>query len=130
MDNRAIGLRISRLREKLGLTTGDLARKVGLSQAQISRLENGKQGFRSATLTKIAKALGVRPVHFFIEEGDGASVAEAASAYGIRSQVLLNALRDKEFREAAEKAAQVFERDRKAFEQVKELVERLPRSQR
>ena len=127
MDNKAIGLRITQLREKLGMTTSELARRVGLSQAQTSRLENGKQGFRSATLTKIGKALGVTPVYFFIEEGDDASVAEAASAYGIRSQILLNSLRDKEFREAAEKAAQVFERDRTAFQRLKELIERLPR---
>ena len=54
MDNRLIGLKITKLRNKLNLTTTELAKMVGISQAQISRLENGKQGFRSATLTKIA----------------------------------------------------------------------------
>ncbi len=127
MDNRAIGLRITQLRERLGFSASDLARMVGLSQAQVSRLENGKQGFRSATLTKIAEALGVKPVYFFVEEGDAASVAEAASAYGIRAQALLNALRDDEFRDLAEKAALVFERDRKAFGEIGKLIEGLPR---
>lgn len=126
MNNRAIGLKITQLRERLGLTTSALAKRVGLSQAQISRLENGKQGFRSATLTRLAEALGVKPVYFFIEEGDDSSVAEAAAAYGIRVQVLLNALRDGEFREVAEKAALVFERDKLAFAQIKELIEKLP----
>ena len=126
MNNRAIGLKITQLRERLGLTTNALAKRVGLSQAQISRLENGKQGFRSATLTKLAEALGVKPVYFFIEEGDDSSVAEAAAAYGIRVQVLLNALRDGEFREVAEKAALVFERDKLAFAQIKDLIEKLP----
>ena len=127
MDNKAIGLKITQLRETLGLTTSQLAERVSLSQAQISRLENGKQGFRSATLTKIAKALGVRPVYFFIQEGDDSSVAEAAAAYGIRAQALLNALGDGEFLEVVENAAEVFERDRKAFAEIRALIERLPR---
>jgi len=45
-------------------------------------------------------------------------------------QTLLNALRAPEFREVAEKPAQVFERDMKVFAQVKELVERLARWER
>jgi transcriptional regulator with XRE-family HTH domain len=59
MTNREVGLRLTRLREAHGLTTVTLGRKVGLSQAQISRLENGKQGFRLATLVRLADALGV-----------------------------------------------------------------------
>ncbi len=127
MDNRAIGLKITQLREKLGFTTSELAKRVGLSQAQVSRLENGKQGFRSSTLTKLAEALDVKPVYFFIEEGDDASVADAADAYGIGAQIFLNALRDGEFLDVAEKAAQVFERDREAFARIRDLVEKLPR---
>ena len=69
MDNRTIGLKITRLRETQGLTTTQLAEKVGLSQAQISRLENGKQGFRSATLSRIASALDVHPGFFFLDNG-------------------------------------------------------------
>ena len=53
-----MGLLVSRLREQQRLTTTALAKRVGISQAQISRLENGKQGFRSATLRRIAEALG------------------------------------------------------------------------
>jgi DNA-binding Xre family transcriptional regulator len=43
------------------MTTTELAKKVGISQAQISRLENGLQGFRSDTLLEIGLALGVSP---------------------------------------------------------------------
>jgi ribosome-binding protein aMBF1 (putative translation factor) len=55
---RAIGLSLSRAREKRGMTTTEIAKKIGISQAQVSRLENGKQGFRSYLLPRFAKALG------------------------------------------------------------------------
>jgi transcriptional regulator with XRE-family HTH domain len=41
------------------MTSSELAREVGVAQAQISRLENGLQGFRSDTLVRIARALNV-----------------------------------------------------------------------
>ncbi len=58
VDPKQIGLLVSSLREKQDITTTVLADRVGISQAQISRLENGLQGFRSSTLAKIANALG------------------------------------------------------------------------
>jgi DNA-binding XRE family transcriptional regulator len=49
MANRDIGARVKVIREARRMTTTDLARRVGISQAQISRLENGLQGFRPST---------------------------------------------------------------------------------
>ena len=69
MTSRETGFRLTQLREAAGLTTVTLGRKVGLSQAQISRLENGKQGFRSVTLTKLAEVLMV-PAFFFLMSDD------------------------------------------------------------
>jgi transcriptional regulator with XRE-family HTH domain len=66
--DKMIAKRINTLRGKKGLTTSQLALLVGISQAQISRLENGHQGFRSKTLVKIAEALGVKPAFFWIED--------------------------------------------------------------
>lgn len=63
-----IGAKVKALREAGGLTASRLAQKVGISQAQISRLENGQQGFRSQTLAKIAKALKVPPFRLFMTE--------------------------------------------------------------
>ena len=57
-----IARRVREVRTGRQMTTTYLGRKVGVSQAQISRLENGQQGFRSGTLEKIAKALKVDPV--------------------------------------------------------------------
>ena len=63
---KAIGLLVNELRGKVGITTTELAKRVGISQAQISRLENGKQGFRSSTLAKIADALGCEAKVVFV----------------------------------------------------------------
>ena len=68
MTNRDIGTRVSALRQERGMTTTELAGRVGISQAQISRLENGLQGFRSGTLLKIAKALGKPPFYFMMND--------------------------------------------------------------
>ncbi len=56
-----IGLKISKLREKLGLTQKQLAEKIKTSQAVISRLESGDYWQCSLrTLEKIAMATGTR----------------------------------------------------------------------
>jgi len=59
--NKKIGAKVRELAQGKGATTITLAKAIGVSQAQVSRLENGLQGFRSATLLKIAIALGVKP---------------------------------------------------------------------
>ena len=59
--NQEIGRRIHKLASERGATTITLAEAVGVSQAQISRLQNGIQGPRSAMLLKLAAALGVNP---------------------------------------------------------------------
>ena len=56
-----IGRKVGALREARNLTATELAKKAGVSQAQISRLENGLQGFRSDMLLEIALALDVHP---------------------------------------------------------------------
>ena len=68
MTNRDIGSRVSTVRQDRKMTTTELAERVGISQAQISRLENGLQGFRSDTLFKIAKALGKPPFYFMMND--------------------------------------------------------------
>lgn len=91
--NRRIGKKVHELRRERGLTTWDLARKVGISQAQISRLETGKQGFRTSTLDRISQALGTTPSHFFEDEQDKA---------------IGKALEDPKFRAVVKKAADSF----------------------
>ena len=72
MKPKNIGATVRTIRTELGMTTTDLAKKVGISQAQISRLENGQQGFRSGTLVKIAKVLKVAPFRLFMTDKEWA----------------------------------------------------------
>lgn len=54
------------------MTSTRLAEKVGVSQAQVSRLENGLHGFRSGTLVKIAKALKVPAFRLYMTDKEWA----------------------------------------------------------
>ncbi len=49
------------------VTVSDLANKTGISKVGVSRIKNGLQNARPATIGKIAKALNV-PVENLIEE--------------------------------------------------------------
>jgi len=55
----ALGYKIAKLRQKLGLTQKDLAEEIHTSQATIARLEDGDYlGYSLRTLEKIALATG------------------------------------------------------------------------
>ncbi len=83
MTNRDIGLRLTRLREARGLTTVSLGHKVGLSQAQISRLENGKQSFRSTTMIRITGALGVPLFYLLMTDDEWETYVAGLGARGL-----------------------------------------------
>ena len=70
MKPKQIGAIVRALRTELGMSTTALAKKVKISQAQISRLETGQQGFRSGTLMKIAKVLKVPPFRLFMTDDE------------------------------------------------------------
>ena len=70
LTQKDIGRTVRERRQELNMSTSVLARKAEISQPQISRLENGQQGFRSGTLVKIAKALKVPPFRFFMTEAE------------------------------------------------------------
>ena len=125
MDQKVIGQKIRELRSRMGLTTITLARKVRLSQAQVSRLENGLQGFRSATLIKFSKALGVPPIYFFVEGEDTstAKVADALESYGLTpSRGLRKALSNPAFLKFAEKCAKSFRAAKKNLLKMEAVI--------
>jgi len=128
MDQKVIGQKIRELRSKMGLTTVTLAKKVRLSQAQVSRLENGLQGFRSATLLKFAKALNVPPIYFFVEgeETSTSAVAEELEDYGLTaSRGLRKALANPAFLRFAEKCAKSFRSHKKNLVKMAEALKRV-----
>jgi DNA-binding XRE family transcriptional regulator len=55
-----IGERIAERREELGLTQGQVAKRAGVGQTEICRIERGKANPTRATLEKIATALEAR----------------------------------------------------------------------
>ena len=57
---------IQRQRKAQGFTQQDLANKLGVSQAIVSRWENGEENFTVATLVKISAALGIE-LHNLLE---------------------------------------------------------------
>ena len=61
-----IGVKIAELREKIGLTQKQLAKKAHTSQQAISRLESGSYtGYTNGVLEKIALAMGwTLDIHF------------------------------------------------------------------
>ncbi len=59
-DVRAVGERITHARVGRGLTQIELAKRAGVDQSQLSKIERGEIALpRPATLKKIAAALGV-----------------------------------------------------------------------
>ncbi len=128
MDQKAIGKKIRELRSKMGLTTVTLAKKVRLSQAQVSRLENGLQGFRSATLLKFAKVLGVPPIYFFVE-GEEASVTKVAAELDqvglTASRNLRKALSNPAFLRFAEFCAKAFKAHRRNLIKMEKAIKKV-----
>jgi DNA-binding NtrC family response regulator len=54
--NKSIGARLRQLRREQGLTTQQLANRVGVTQSQISQVETGRSAASVVTLYKIAQA--------------------------------------------------------------------------
>jgi transcriptional regulator with XRE-family HTH domain len=118
-----IGRKICELRKRRGWKAAEFGKLIGLSQGQISRLETGKQGLRSKTLLRIAEALDVSPVYFFMEDEEEGR-PESSPVYGLLAgNHLLQALRSPEFVQVAEKLANVFLHRGDAFPAIRTVFE-------
>jgi transcriptional regulator with XRE-family HTH domain len=128
MNHKEIGGKVYDLRTMAGLSGWALARKVGMTQAQISRLENGQQGFRAGTLLKFAKVLNVAPVYFFVDGIDAVNMQldkELAEKNTKCTRTLRRALANPVFLKFAEKCAADFKADRsrlKSMERAAKMV--------
>lgn len=58
---RSIGQLLGLERERRGLSQSELARRLGVSQANLSRIEHGAD-LRVSTLLDVARALGMEPM--------------------------------------------------------------------
>lgn len=61
--HRQVGLRIESIRNTLGISQNDLAKRSGFSRASIANMETGRQRFLLDGIEEISKALGTTPKH-------------------------------------------------------------------
>lgn len=59
MDRKNLAVRIVDLREKVGMTQTDLAKKMGLDKSSMSKVENGTRKVSSDELRKLSNIFNV-----------------------------------------------------------------------
>ncbi|MBI5094151.1 MAG: helix-turn-helix transcriptional regulator [Candidatus Hydrogenedentes bacterium] len=81
-----VALQLTRMREDAGLTQRELARRVGTTQQQISRLESsGYTGHSLSMLRRVAHALDAQLVVGFTRKHTAPDAKRRASAVARRS---------------------------------------------
>ncbi|OGD66750.1 DNA-binding protein [Candidatus Campbellbacteria bacterium RIFOXYC2_FULL_35_25] len=58
-ESEKLGKNLNKIRTSKKISQGDIARSLGVSRGFISNIENGKTNPTLATISKIAKAVGV-----------------------------------------------------------------------
>lgn len=72
-------VKLRQVRERLFVTQQELAEKAGMTEATISRIENGLHEPRISTVRRLADALGVLPEEL-VDWGNNASDKGKAAA--------------------------------------------------
>jgi len=62
-----VAWRLRAIRKARGLNTMTFGKRLKMSQAQVSRIETGLQGLRSAVIVRACSVLQVSPAALFIE---------------------------------------------------------------
>lgn len=99
----AIGTQVRRLRRSTGLSLGDMADKVGISKAMLSKIENAQTSCSLTTLSRLAAGLDVPVTALFrgadahreavyVQAGGGAQIVGRGTRIGHHYE-LLGALR-------------------------------------
>jgi transcriptional regulator with XRE-family HTH domain len=77
-----IGKEVRRRREELGLTGAQLAARAGMAPSAVSQIETGKRSPSSASVIKLAQALGVEAGELFpLEQPRLPELAPPGEAY-------------------------------------------------
>ena len=82
----AVGRAVNRLRPERGKTVTGLSSEAGISQAMISRIENGQVSPSLATLAAIAAALQVPVMALLAQPGDAGDVHHVKAGQGLPSR--------------------------------------------
>jgi transcriptional regulator with XRE-family HTH domain len=59
----ALGAKVRVIREALGMSQDDLAKKIGMKRVSVTNMETGRQRFLLDGVEDLAKALGTTPKH-------------------------------------------------------------------
>lgn len=81
----SVGRALNRLRQERGKTVTVLASEASVSQAMISRIENGQVSPSLTTLASLAEALGVPVMALVAQTGDTADVHHVKEGSGLPS---------------------------------------------
>ena len=82
----AVGRAVNRLRQARSLTVTGLSAEAGVSQAMISRIENGQVSPSLGTLAALASALEVPVMALLAETGDTGDVHHVKAGEGLPSR--------------------------------------------
>lgn len=61
--HQMLGMRIRLIRETVGMTQDDLAKKVGMKRVSVTNIETGRQRFLLDGVEDFARALNTTPKH-------------------------------------------------------------------
>lgn len=76
-ENNTFGTRLKNLRNKAGVTQEEIAQKLGIAKANISRYESGKQKPEFNHMLKMAEYLKVHPTELLLDFPAPAGLANA-----------------------------------------------------
>lgn len=68
LTSKKIGEKIRKLRENLGISQAELAKKLNFSRVTVTQLELGQRGLDAIELVKIAKTFNINPSYLLQEE--------------------------------------------------------------
>jgi transcriptional regulator with XRE-family HTH domain len=74
-DHSPIGERLRAARASRDLSLGDVAGRIGISAATLSRIENSKQSLHLPLFLELLRVLAIRPAAI-LEDGDGVDETE------------------------------------------------------
>ena len=80
MDNKDFAMRLSRLREKKGVSARDMSLSIGQNPGYINNIETGKSNPSLDGIFFICEYLGVTPSEFFDTESTNPSKLDAIIA--------------------------------------------------
>lgn len=84
--DEAVGRSLNRLRQERGLSVTALARSAAVSQAMISRIENGQVSPSLTTLSALAEALAVPVMALLAEHDPAADIHHVKAGQGLASR--------------------------------------------